>query len=113
MLALTAFSYMLGVHERDTHAHEAKLGCEKGSSKTETEVGWQEDCEKESAQGGRRRGVVHDGKVRFDIAASSCRPDKGKSAAVLVSCEYSGTRNRVATKTANCYRLAERRPSAT
>jgi hypothetical protein len=69
-------------HERNAHAYKAKLGCEKGSSNTETEVGWQEDCEKESAQGGRRRGVVHDGKVGFDVAASSCRPDNGKSAAV-------------------------------
>ena len=65
-------------HERDTHAHEAKLGCEKGGSNKETEVSWQEGCENEKAEGSRRRCVVHDGKVGFDVAASSCRPDKGK-----------------------------------
>jgi hypothetical protein len=70
-------------HERNAHAHEAKLGCEKGSSNTETEIGRQESSENEKAEGGCRRGVVHDGKVGFDVAASSCRPANGKSPAGL------------------------------
>jgi hypothetical protein len=80
-------------HERDTHAQEAKLGCEKGGSNKETEVGWQEGCENEKAAGSRRRDVVHDGKVGFDVAASSCHLENGKSAAVFLSCEYFGTHN--------------------
>jgi hypothetical protein len=82
-------------HARNPHAHEAKLGCEKGSSNTETEVDRQESSENEKTEGdgqkvgsdqevesGRRGGVVHDGKVGFDVAALSCRPENGKSPAV-------------------------------
>jgi hypothetical protein len=32
-------------HERNAHAHEAKLGGEKGGSNTKIEVGWQEGRE--------------------------------------------------------------------
>jgi hypothetical protein len=82
-------------HERNAHAHEAKLGCEKGGSNTETEVGWQEGCENEKAEGdgqkvrsdqeveSRCREHVHDCKVGFDVAVSSCRAVNGKSPEVL------------------------------